>query len=158
MSDNFDLLIIGGDVCLPNEKIEKVDIGIKNSKIEAIGDLKNKQFKKKIEVKNLLVIPGAIDSQVHFREPGLTYKEDIFCGTKGAVLGGITSIFEMPNTKPSTTNKDALDEKLRIAEKNAFCNYSFFIGAAKENIQKLGKLEVMRWVLWGKNIYGFIHW
>ena len=143
MSDNFDLLIIGGDVCLPNEKIEKVDIGIKNSKIEAIGDLKNKQFKKKIEVKNLLVIPGAIDSQVHFREPGLTYKEDIFCGTKGAVLGGITSIFEMPNTKPSTTNKDALDEKLRIAEKNAFCNYSFFIGAAKENIQNLGKLEVM---------------
>ena len=86
MSDNFDLLIIGGDVCLPNEKIEKVDIGIKNSKIEAIGDLKNKQFKKKIEVKNLLVIPGAIDSQVHFREPGLTYKEDIFVELKGLYL------------------------------------------------------------------------
>ena len=120
MSENFDLLITSGDVCLPNEKIEKVDIGIKDSKITEIGNLKNKQFKKKIDVKNLLVLPGAIDSQVHFREPGLTYKEDILNGTKGAVLGGITSIFEMPNTKPSTTTKEALNVKLKIAEKNAF--------------------------------------
>ena len=64
-------------------------------------------------------------------------------GTKGAVLGGITSIFEMPNTKPSTTTKEALNVKLKIAEKNAFCNYSFFIGAAKENIQNLKALEVL---------------
>ena len=143
MSDDFDLLISGGSVCLPNEKIEEVDIGIKKTKIEEIGNLKNKRYKNKIDVKNLLILPGAIDSQVHFREPGLTYKEDIFCGTKGAVLGGITSIFEMPNTKPSTTNKSALNDKLKIAEKNAFCNYSFFIGAAKENIEYLKKLERM---------------
>ena len=143
MSKSFDLLISGGQVCLPDEKIEEVDIGIKDSKIEAIGDLKSNQFKKKINVNNLLVLPGAIDSQVHFREPGLTYKEDIFCGTKGAVLGGITSVFEMPNTKPSTTNKDALSEKLKIAQKNAFCNYSFFIGAAKENIEFLKELELL---------------
>ena len=77
MSENFDLLITSGDVCLPNEKIEKVDIGIKDSKITEIGNLKNKQFKKN-DVKNLLVLPGAIDSQVHFREPGSTYKRRYF--------------------------------------------------------------------------------
>ena len=124
-----------------NEKIEKVDIGIKDSKITEIGNLKVNNLKS--DVKNLLVLPGAIDSQVHFREPGLTYKEDILNGTKGAVLGGITSIFEMPNTKPSTTTKEALNVKLKIAEKNAFCNYSFFIGAAKGNIQNLKALEVL---------------
>ena len=77
------------------------------------------------------MLPGAIDSQVHFREPGLTHKEDIMHGTKGAALGGITTIFEMPNTNPSTTTKEALNQKLLIAKENAYCNYSFFIGAAK---------------------------
>ena len=71
MSDNFDLLVSGGLVYLHNQKIEEQDIGIKDSKIVAIGNLKSKKFKKKIDVKNLLVLPGAIDSQVHFREPGL---------------------------------------------------------------------------------------
>ncbi len=141
MKENFDLLICGGSVYLPNEKIEKVDIGIKNSKIQELGDLSHKSCKLKLDVNNLLVLPGAIDSQVHFREPGLTYKEDIYSGTKGAVLGGITSIFEMPNTKPSTTNQSALEDKLEIAKSSAFCNYSFFVGAAKDNIQDLTNLE-----------------
>ena len=141
MKENFDLLICGGSVCLPNEKIEKVDIGIKNSKIQELGDLSHKSCKLKLDVNNLLVLPGVIDSQVHFREPGLTYKEDIYSGTKGAVLGGITSIFEMPNTKPSTTNQSALEDKLEIAKSSAFCNYSFFVGAAKDNIQDLTNLE-----------------
>jgi dihydroorotase len=141
MKENFDLLICGGSVYLPNEKIEKVDIGIKNSKIQELGNLSHKSYKLKLDVNNLLVLPGAIDSQVHFREPGLTYKEDIYSGTKGAVLGGITSIFEMPNTKPSTTNQSALEDKLEIAKSSAFCNYSFFVGAAKDNIQDLTNLE-----------------
>ncbi|MAR63590.1 MAG: dihydroorotase [Rickettsiales bacterium] len=141
MKENFDLLICGGSVYLPNQKIEKVDIGIKNSKIQELGDLSHKSCKLKLDVNNLLVLPGAIDSQVHFREPGLTYKEDIYSGTKGAVLGGITSIFEMPNTKPSTTNQSALEDKLEIAKSSAFCNYSFFVGAAKDNIQDLTNLE-----------------
>jgi dihydroorotase len=141
MKENFDLLICGGSVYLPNQKIEKVDIGIKNSKIQELGNLSHKSYKLKLDVNNLLVLPGAIDSQVHFREPGLTYKEDIYSGTKGAVLGGITSIFEMPNTKPSTTNQSALEDKLEIAKSSAFCNYSFFVGAAKDNIQDLTNLE-----------------
>ena len=141
MKKQLDLIITGGEVFLPNSSIEKIDIGIKDSKIVELGDLSKKDCEKKIVVNNLIVLPGAIDSQVHFREPGLTHKEDIMNGTKGAVLGGITSIFEMPNTNPSTTTKEALNEKLSIAQKNAYCNYSFFVGAAKENIENLKKLE-----------------
>ena len=124
MKENFDLIITDGSVILPDSSIQKIDIGVNNSKITELGNLKGKNCKKKINAKNLLILPGAIDTQVHFREPGLTHKEDIMCGTRGAALGGITSIFEMPNTKPSTTTKEALNEKLLIAQKNAFCNYS----------------------------------
>ena len=141
MKKQFDLIISGGEVFLPNSSIEKIDIGIKDSKIVELGDLSKKDCEKKIDVNNLIVLPGAIDSQVHFREPGLTHKEDIMNGTKGAILGGVTSIFEMPNTNPSTTTEAALNEKISIAQKNAYCNYSFFVGAAKENIENLKKLE-----------------
>ncbi|MAI29584.1 MAG: dihydroorotase [Rickettsiales bacterium] len=141
MKKQLDLIITGGNVFLPNSSIEKIDIGVKDSKIVELGDLSKKDCKKKIITNNLIVLPGAIDTQVHFREPGLTHKEDIMNGTRGAVLGGITSIFEMPNTNPSTTTKKALNEKLSIAQKNAYCNYSFFVGAAKENIENLKNLE-----------------
>ena len=141
MKKQLDLIITGGEVFLPNSSIEKIDIGIKDSKIVELGDLSKKDCEKKIVVNNLIVLPGAIDSQVHFREPGLTHKEDIMNGTKGAILGGVTSIFEMPNTNPSTTTEAALNEKISIAQKNAYCNYSFFVGAAKENIENLKKLE-----------------
>jgi dihydroorotase len=141
MKKQLDLIITGGEIVLPNSSIEKIDIGVKGSKIMELGDLSKKDCEKRIVINNLIVLPGAIDTQVHFREPGLTHKEDIMNGTKGAILGGITSIFEMPNTNPSTTTKVALDEKLSIAQKNAYCNYSFFIGAAKENIENLKSLE-----------------
>ena len=141
MKKQLDLIITGGDVILPNSSIEKIDIGVKDSKIVELGNLSKKDCEKKIVVNNLIVLPGAIDSQVHFREPGLTHKEDIMNGTKGAILGGVTSIFEMPNTNPSTTTEAALNEKISIAQKNAYCNYSFFVGAAKENIENLKKLE-----------------
>jgi len=141
MKKQLDLVITGGDVFLPNSSIEKIDIGVKDSKIVELGDLSKKDCEKKIVINNLIVLPGAIDTQVHFREPGLTHKEDIMNGTKGAILGGVTSIFEMPNTNPSTTTEAALNEKLSIAQKNAYCNYSFFVGAAKENIENLKNLE-----------------
>ena len=141
MKKQLDLIITGGEVFLQDSSIEKIDIGVKDSKIVELGDLSKKDCEKKIDVNNLIVLPGAIDSQVHFREPGLTHKEDIMNGTKGAILGGVTSIFEMPNTNPSTTTEAALNEKISIAQKNAYCNYSFFVGAAKENIENLKKLE-----------------
>ena len=137
----MDIILQGGSVVLPNNKIEEWDIGICDSKISAIGDLSRSSSKNVINIKNLLVIPGAIDTQVHFREPGLIHKEDIFHGTMGAVLGGVTSIFEMPNTKPPTTNLEELTNKFKIAEKSGFCNFSFFIGATRENIEEINELE-----------------
>ena len=137
----MDIILQGGSVVLPNNKIEELDIGICDSKISGIGDLSRSSSKKIINIKNLLVIPGAIDTQVHFREPGLTHKEDIFHGTMSAVLGGVTSIFEMPNTKPPTTNLEELTNKFKIAEKSGFCNFSFFIGATRENIEEINELE-----------------
>ena len=141
---NYDLILSQCSVILEDNKIEVLDIGIKNGKIFDIGDLSKSVTKEKLDLNNLIVMPGAIDTQVHFREPGLTHKEDIYHGTKAAIIGGITSIFEMPNTIPATTNKTQLLRKLKIAEKNAFCNYSFFIGATKNNFKQLSNLELLK--------------
>ena len=103
----------------------------KKNKISHIGNIDRNKGKNVYDMSNLTILPGCIDSQVHFREPGLTHKEDINSGTRGAVLGGITSIFEMPNTNPSTSTVEALNQKLKIAEENSFCNYSFYIGAVR---------------------------
>ncbi len=138
---NFDLILIGGMVVLPELKIEKLDIGISDSKIVSLGDLSGSKSKEILNIDGLIVMPGVIDSQVHFREPGLTQKEDIFHGTKSAAMGGVTSIFEMPNTKPPTTNEIEFKKKIKIAETNANCNFSFFIGASKNNINMINKLE-----------------
>jgi len=137
----FDLILTGGCVLLPNNSIQKLDLGLKDGKIKKIGNLSNAISKKKIDIPELIVIPGAIDTQVHFREPGMTHKEDIFHGTKAAILGGVTTVFEMPNTNPATINKNELNIKLEIAKKKSFCNYSFFVGAARENINQLKNLE-----------------
>ena len=114
----YDLILKNGEAVLPNGSKEKLDIGIKNGLISKLGDLSNSSYKKMINISKLIVLPGAIDTQVHFREPGLIQKEDIYHGTKGAVLGGITIIFEMPNTDPPTINKKELNVKIKIAEKD----------------------------------------
>ncbi len=137
----FDLIISGGMVVLPELKLERLDIGILDSKIISLGDLSKFKSKNLLDIKDLIVMPGVIDTQVHFREPGLTHKEDIFHGTKSAVMGGVTSIFEMPNTVPPTTTEVELKRKFEIAAKNAHCNYSFFAGASKDNITFIDKLE-----------------
>lgn len=138
---SFDLLLKNGNVVLPNDKIEKIDIGIVNEKIAKIGNFNESSSKKTLDFENLHILPGCIDTQVHFREPGLTHKEDLSTGTKGAILGGITGIFEMPNTKPSTITKKDFDVKISLAEQKSFCDFSFFVGAAKENIDNLNYLE-----------------
>ena len=109
---DFDLGIFKGNVYI-NGVFKNTSIGIKKNKIAHIGELKPENCLQSIEFENKYVLPGMIDTQVHFREPGLTHKEDIYHGTKGAVLGGITSIFEMPNTSPATIDEIELKKKLR---------------------------------------------
>lgn len=121
--------------------LSNVDIAVKDGIIVAINSTLNLIAAQTINLKGVTVLPGVIDSQVHFREPGLTHKEDLATGTKAAVLGGVTSIFEMPNTSPSTTTTTQFNEKLNLAKGRAHCDYAFFIGASLENTEHLPALE-----------------
>ena len=140
---DFDLGIFKGKV-YTDGVFKNTSIGIKKNKIAHIGELKKENCQQSIEFDNKYILPGMIDTQVHFREPGLTHKEDIYHGTKGALLGGITSIFEMPNTSPATIDEIEFQKKIKIAETNSWTNFAFFIGACKANVSKLDKLEKMK--------------
>ena len=142
MAERFDLVVSGGSVYTPGGLVE-TDIGIRNGVIVELGSLSGADASETLDAKGLTVLPGVIDSQVHFREPGLEHKEDLETGTRGAVLGGVTAIFEMPNTKPPTTTREALEDKLSRAAGRAWCDYAFFVGASEENAEKLGELEML---------------
>ena len=116
-------------------------VGIVNGKIHTIGVSPTATSDQEIDLTGLTLFPGIIDSQVHFREPGMTHKEDLESGTRSAILGGITSVFEMPNTMPSTTTEKLFQQKLDLAHNRAHCNYGFFIGGASDNVSQLADLE-----------------
>lgn len=140
MSDNFDLLITGATVV--NHDGEGIrDIAIRNGRIAAIGELKATKAAQTLDAKGLHVLPGVIDSQVHFREPGLEHKEDLETGSRAAVAGGVTAVFEMPNTKPLTTSADTLADKVRRARHRMFCDFAFFVGGTRDNIGDIPALE-----------------
>lgn len=138
----FDLLIRGGRV-VSSQGVEQADVAISGGKIVGVGDLGSAGAEEIIDATHLLVMPGVIDTQVHFREPGMEHKEDLESGTRSAILGGVTTIFEMPNTSPTTTTKDALEDKLRRAAGRAWCDYGFFVGASSENLDDLAELEML---------------
>lgn len=140
VSEIFDLIVAGG-VCLTPSGRVHADLGVRDGRIVAIGHLGSASAQERIDARGLHVLPGVIDSQVHFREPGLTHKEDLETGTRGAALGGVTCIFEMPNTKPATTTREALEEKLRLAAGRTWVDHAFFVGAAAENAHELHVLE-----------------
>lgn len=136
----FDRVIAGGRLVTP-EREETADIGIVDGTIAAIGDLAREDAADRIDARGLTVLPGVIDTQVHFREPGFEHKEDLESGTRAAVAGGVTSILEMPNTDPPTTTSEALEDKLRRADGRAWCDYGFFVGATTGNVDALPELE-----------------
>jgi dihydroorotase len=137
---SFDLVIRGGTL-VTSQREEVADIGIRNGKIAEIGDLGPVSAENTLSAARLHVFPGMIDTQVHFREPGLEHKEDLESGTRAALMGGITSILEMPNTQPTTTTETALNDKLSRAAGRAWCHYGFFVGASTDNVEELGHLE-----------------
>jgi dihydroorotase len=139
MADTYDLIIRGGIAATPNG-IAPADIAVRGGRIAAIGRV-NGTALETLDAKGLHILPGVIDTQVHFREPGLEHKEDLGTGTAAAALGGVTAIFEMPNTKPSTLTAADLADKLARAEGRAWCDVAFFVGAAAENAERLGELE-----------------
>ena len=137
----LDIIIKNGE-CYIDGTLKKKDIGILKNKIVKIGDLKD-ESKEVFDAKGLTVLPGCIDTQVHFREPGSTDAEDLNSGSKAAVMGGITSVFEMPNTNPPTTNFEEFDKKIKIG-KGMFCNHAFYFGATAENYTTLEKLKELK--------------
>lgn len=140
MAESFDLLIKGAT--LVNHAGEGLaDIGVRGGRIVAIGDLAAGRAGKSIDATGLHVLPGVIDTQVHFREPGLEHKEDLQSGSRSAVLGGVTAVFEMPNTKPATVTAEALADKVARGRGRMFCDFAFFVGATRENVEELPALE-----------------
>ena len=142
-SIQFDIAIHNATVlCFLNNRVQKVEtnIGLLNGKIHTLSN-SSLDARAKINAKHLHVLPGVIDSQVHFREPGMTHKEDLETGTRSALMGGVTSVFEMPNTNPPTTTAALLQEKFNRAENRCWTNYAFFVGASSDNAETLGELE-----------------
>ena len=140
MTTSFDLIVRGGEV-VSHAGRGLADIGVRAGKIAAVGDLGQASGGEVFDATGLTVIPGVIDSQVHFREPGLEWKEDLETGSRGAVLGGVTAVFEMPNTEPSTTDAEALADKLARAKGRMHCDHAFYVGGTHENAPWLGELE-----------------
>ena len=140
MSPSFDLLLTGG-ICVTPGGIGAADIGIRDGRIAALGTLSASSAARAIDARGLHILPGVIDSQVHLREPGPVHKEDLETGGRAAVLGGVTAVFEMPNTNPPTTSADALADKLARAKGRMACDHAFYIGATPENADQLGELE-----------------
>ena len=145
LSATFDLLIKGGTVVNQSGRA-LADVGVREGKIVAIGDLATASAGETVDATGLHVLPGVIDSQVHFREPGPTHKEDLETGSRGAVLGGVTGVFEMPNTNPTTSTASMLQDKLdRAAGKKdhggMHCHHAFYVGGTHANADHLHELE-----------------
>jgi len=139
-AQNFDLLITGG-IVVDHNGIGARDIGIRNGRIAAIGALGQASAGETIDARGLHILPGVIDTQVHFREPGLTHKEDLETGSRGAVLGGVTAVFEMPNTNPLTTGAAELADKVARATHRMHCDFAFWVGGTYDNPKDIPELE-----------------
>lgn len=136
-----DLLVSNGTVMTPNGA-ERIDVACIGGRIAALGPLQGAWHADTVlDATGLHVLPGVIDSQVHFREPGLTHKETLEAGTRGAVLGGVTAVFEMPNTHPLTLWEPDLQAKLDAAQSRAWCDHAFYIGGSAVNAEHLDALE-----------------
>ena len=142
MPDNFSLIIKNG-FCYIDGKLQKTDIALLNDKIKKIGSI-SLNSSKVFDATNKIILPGIIDTQVHFREPGSTDAEDLESGSRAAVLGGVTSVFEMPNTNPPTSNLVEFEKKLQLAKNRMFSNYAFYFGATPENTNQLSKLKNLK--------------
>ena len=133
-------LIVRNGTCFIDGNLSKYDIGVQNGKITHIGDLTKEQSSNTINADGKIVFPGLMDTQVHFREPGSVDAEDLHSGSRAAIVGGITSVFEMPNTNPPTTNFEEFKKKINIG-KRMYCNHAFYFGATAENYEILEKLK-----------------
>jgi dihydroorotase len=140
MTQGYELILKGGTVV--NQDGEGVrDVAVRAGRIANIGELSRATADEVIDCRGLHILPGVIDTQVHFREPGLTQKEDLETGSRSAVLGGVTAVFEMPNTNPTTTSAQALADKVERGHHRMHCDFAFYVGGTRDNIRDLSELE-----------------
>lgn len=140
MPKTFDLILRSG-IVVNHDGQDLRDIGVTAGRIAAIGDLTRASAGQVVDCRGLHVLPGVIDTQVHFREPGLTHKEDLESGSRAAVMGGVTGVFEMPNTNPLTTTPEALADKVAAAHHRMHCDFAFYVGGTHENVKHVAELE-----------------
>ncbi|PWC28877.1 dihydroorotase [Teichococcus aestuarii] len=137
---SYDLILRGGRCVLPWGE-EEVDVGVRAGRIAALGDLRTAEAAEVLDCAGLHILPGLIDPHVHLRDPGDPAVETIETGTKAAILGGITAVFDMPNTSPAITGQQALEDKRAYVKGRAWCDIGFYVGAARSNIGALAALE-----------------
>jgi len=137
----YDIILKNCKIVNENKSFES-DIAIKNNRIELINTSIDSEAKKTIDLNGRHVIPGLIDDQVHFREPGLTHKGDIATESKAGLAGGVTSYFEMPNVNPTTTTNENLTKKFAIASERSLSNYSFHLGGSNTNIEEIKNVDI----------------
>jgi dihydroorotase len=140
MAETYDLILAGGTV-VNQDGIGTRDIGVRRGRIAALGEVAKDAGGERIDCKGLHILPGVIDTQVHFREPGATHKEDLETGSRSAVQGGVTAVFEMPNTDPLTIDVGSLADKVRRARGRMHCDFAFFVGGTRDNVAHLAELE-----------------
>ncbi len=140
MPNAFDVIFKNATV-VNHDGIGARDIGVTDGRIAGLGDLSGADAGESIDCAGLTIMPGVIDSQVHFREPGLDHKEDLESGSRAAVMGGVTAVFEMPNTNPLTTSVETLEDKFRRARDRMHCDHAFWVGGTHDNVADLPELE-----------------
>ena len=140
MTQTYDLIVRGGEVANHAGR-GLADVGVIDGRIAFIGDLSQASAGEVFDATGLTVLPGVIDTQVHFREPGLEWKEDLETGSRAAALGGVVAVFEMPNTNPNTTDPDTMADKLVRARDRMWTDHAFYVGGTHENAEHLGELE-----------------
>lgn len=140
MTASYDLVLKGGTV-VNQDGAGIRDVAVRGGRIVGLGSLSGTSAGEVVDCTGLHILPGVIDSQVHFREPGAEHKEDLETGSRAAVAGGVTGVFEMPNTKPLTTSAEALADKVARASNRMFCDFAFYMGGTRENARSLPELE-----------------
>ena len=136
----YDLLLKNG-IVVNHDGVGRRDVAVTHGRISDIGRFEAASAAETIDCAGLHVLPGVIDTHVHFREPGAEHKEDFVTGSRAALKGGVTAVFEMPNSRPATVTAEAISDKLRRAEGRMACDFAFYLGATRTNIAQLGDLE-----------------
>ncbi len=140
MPQSYDVILFGGTLVNHDGEAQR-DLGLREGKIAAIGDLGQASAGERVDCRGLHILPGVIDTQVHFREPGASHKEDLESGSRSAVMGGVTAVFEMPNTNPLTTTPEAVADKVARGTGRMHCDFAFWIGGTHDNARHVAELE-----------------